>query len=290
MKSLILSALLSFSPAPAVFADEPPAEVALPNSVWMDDYTSPELAWAVFHGAQVAIVPVGGSEQNGPHLTLRKHNVIIAAAAEQIARALGQTLIAPLIPIAPQSPLGEKNSNMAFSGTLSVNQDHFEAFVEDEVRSLHAHGFRLICLIPEHSGAIPPLRHLAEKLSNEWAKENTRVLYVSGYHDVQDKQQVEYLAKHGVPKDKQGTHAGVADTSEAWAVYPAAIRTDKLADYSNQEFSQHGATGDTKLASAKLGQGLLSIKIAAAVGQITSAWKHLVEKDQRQAAIPLEKK
>ena len=80
--------------AAAAHAATPP--VALADLTWT------ELRDRVAAGATIAIVPVGGTEQNGPHMTLGKHNARVAALAERIAAALGNALVAPVIAYVPE--------------------------------------------------------------------------------------------------------------------------------------------------------------------------------------------
>ena len=62
-------------------------------SVNLQDLTWTEVARALEQGYDTAIIPTGGTEQNGPHVILGKHNYVVAAAAEQIAQELGNTCL-----------------------------------------------------------------------------------------------------------------------------------------------------------------------------------------------------
>ena len=71
-------------------------------SVYLEDLTSPELRDAIRAGATTIIVPIGGTEQNGPHMALGKHNVRAQAAgrkdrasARQRARRAGRSRTFP---------------------------------------------------------------------------------------------------------------------------------------------------------------------------------------------------
>ena len=68
----------------------------------LDDLTWQELRDAIKAGTTTVIVPIGGTEQNGPHMVLGKHNYIIAFAARLMAERLGQTLVAPVLQYVPQ--------------------------------------------------------------------------------------------------------------------------------------------------------------------------------------------
>ena len=54
---------------------------ALAQQVFLEDLTSPELRDAIRAGTTTVIVPAGGTEQNGPHMTLGKHNARVRPSA-----------------------------------------------------------------------------------------------------------------------------------------------------------------------------------------------------------------
>ena len=56
------------------------ARADAPASVFLEDLTSPELAARIRAGTTTVIVPIGGTEQNGAHMALGKHNVRVSAA------------------------------------------------------------------------------------------------------------------------------------------------------------------------------------------------------------------
>jgi len=67
------------------------------GSVFLEELTSTELQSQVRAGKTTVLVPIGGTEQNGPHMVLGKHNVRVKALCERIATALGNTLVAPVL-------------------------------------------------------------------------------------------------------------------------------------------------------------------------------------------------
>ena len=72
------------------------------RSVFLEDLTSVEVRDAIRSGTTTVILPTGGTEQNGPHMALGKHNFIVRYAAEQIARRLGKALVAPVVKYVPE--------------------------------------------------------------------------------------------------------------------------------------------------------------------------------------------
>ena len=65
------------------------AHAAAPRSLYLEDLTWTELSDALKSGTTTIIIPVGGTEQNGPHMALGKHNARAKALAGKIAATLG---------------------------------------------------------------------------------------------------------------------------------------------------------------------------------------------------------
>src|SRR6478752_3806092 len=112
------------------------------DSVFIDDLTSTELQALVRAGKTTALVPIGGTEQNGPHIVLGKHNVRVKVLAEKISLALGNALIAPVIAYVPEGSVNPPTSHMRFAGTLTVPVSTFESVLEYAARSLRNSGVR----------------------------------------------------------------------------------------------------------------------------------------------------
>jgi len=105
------------------------------------DMTWIELRAAVAAGATVALVPTGGSEENGPHMAIGKHNAIVRYCADAIAARLGNALIAPVLPYVPEGGFDPPTGNMALPGTLGLSEAAFAAVLRDIARSLSLAGF-----------------------------------------------------------------------------------------------------------------------------------------------------
>src|SRR3954469_5961397 len=99
-----------------------------------------ELTWAAL-GDQIraakttVIVPVGGTEQSGPHMVLGKHNVRVRVLATRIAASLGNALVAPVIAYVPEGAIDPPAGHMRFAGTISIPEGAFEATLEGAARS-----------------------------------------------------------------------------------------------------------------------------------------------------------
>lgn len=74
--------------------------VSLP-SLHLEDLAWTEVAAAQQQGFDTIIIPTGGTDQNGAHVILGKHNYIVRVASAQIAAELRNTLVAPVVSYAP---------------------------------------------------------------------------------------------------------------------------------------------------------------------------------------------
>ena len=72
-----------------MLASLPAARAETPSTVFLEELTWTELRDLTASRSMIVIVPVGGTEQNGPHMTLGKHNVRVKLLSEKIARTLG---------------------------------------------------------------------------------------------------------------------------------------------------------------------------------------------------------
>src|ERR1700748_3822966 len=131
--------------------------VALPAhgqtpSVWIEDLTWPEVRDAIASGKRTAIIYVGSTEQNGPHMVLGKHNFIAHALAQRIAEELGDALIYPTLPYAVAGNAITRTGHMRFPGTVSLPSEVFFGVVRGVAQSALTAGFKVVALIGEHGG------------------------------------------------------------------------------------------------------------------------------------------
>ena len=137
---------------------------AAPASVFLEDLTTTQLAAALQQGTTTIIIPVGGTEQSGPHLTLGKHNARVRVLAGRIAQELGHTLVAPVVAYVPEGRVDPPTEHMRFAGTISIPEPVFTAMLEGATRSFWQHGFRDVVLVGDHGGYQRALQALATRL------------------------------------------------------------------------------------------------------------------------------
>jgi creatinine amidohydrolase len=264
---LALCALASFAAAVAIAAPTSSPTVAL------DAMTSPELAARIAHGTTTVIVPIGGTEQNGPYMTLGKHNARVEALATRIAEALGNAVVAPVVTYVPEGAVSPPSGHMRYAGTVSVPERAFEATLEGIAASFRQHGFRDIVLLGDHGGYQASLARVAARLDKAWAASPARVHAIPEYYRASSTGFDKALAARGYAAADIGTHAGLADTSLALAAVPSVVRADALHAAANPA-SAPGVAGNPARASAELGAPGVEAIVASTVAAIRAAVAH----------------
>ena len=259
MRTYAYALLLSLLLATGARAQAPGAVVEL------DDLTWTELRDRIAGGATTVLVPIGGTEQNGPHMTLGKHNVRAKVLAEKIALALGNALVAPVIGYTPES-----TSHTRFPGTISISDAAFTAVLESAARSFRHAGFRDIVFLGDHGSYQKDLKVAAARLNGEWKPTDTRAHAIVEYYAVAETSYVQALKKRGFGDDEIGTHAGLADTSLALAVDPNLVRSERLRS-GPQLGAADGVYGDPRRANAELGKIGIDLIVARSVEAIRKA-------------------
>jgi creatinine amidohydrolase len=246
------------------------AFAAEPATVMLEDMTWAEVQQAIKSNSTAVIVPIGGTEQNGPHMALGKHNARTKVLAGRIAGRLGHTLVAPVMAYVPEGGITPPEGHMRFAGTLSVSREAFGGIVEGAARSFKQHGFTDIVLIGDHGGYQSQLKTIADRLNKEWSASAIRVHFVEAYYQAAQKPYADALRSKGLSDAQIGMHAGSADTSLTMALAPQMVRPE-LIDDAAQRGPAAGTVGDPRKASAALGELGAELIVTRTVDAIRAA-------------------
>jgi len=237
------------------------------DTVFLEELTWTELRDQIRAGKTTVIVPIGGTEQNGSHMALGKHNLRVRYLSEKIARTLGNALVAPVIAYVPEGALAPPTAHMRFPGTITVPEEAFDKIIEYGARSFKLAGFHDIVFLGDHGSYQKDEKAVADRLNKEWAAQPIRVHGVEEYYRASESEFGRLLTSKGYRQDEVGTHAGLADTSLTLAVDPHLVRTDRLQ-------SGDGANGDPRRSSAELGQLGVDLIVTRTVDAIRKATSH----------------
>jgi creatinine amidohydrolase len=238
------------------------------------DMTWPEVATAVAAGMTTVILPLGATEQHGPHLPLGVDTFRAAALAERVAACLPQALLAPVLPI------GCSDEHSGFPGLLSLNPETLAALILDCAHRMVAWGVRRLVLISAHGGNDTALAYAAERLRKElpdlavWLPDdllsaNEASLAVARQDDISPA--------------ALGLHAGESETSEMLCLRPDLVQPEpwapgytgdmaaiipRLRELGLQPVTPNGILGDPTRANAERGARYLDARAAAIVAAL----------------------
>jgi creatinine amidohydrolase/Fe(II)-dependent formamide hydrolase-like protein len=145
-----------------------PNPLPAPNTVRIEEMTWMDVRDALKAGKTTAIISTGGIEPNGPWLVTGKHNYVLRANCDLIARKLGNALCAPVMELVPEGRIEPKGGHMRSPGTISLREETFRAVLWDVAQSLKAHGFTNIILIGDSGGNRNGMAWVADTLTKLW--------------------------------------------------------------------------------------------------------------------------
>lgn len=249
-----------------------------PIRYWID-LTTAEFA-AIDRARLIAILPVGATEQHGPHLPLSVDSRIAAALVKRVSDALPAEF--PLS-VLPMLHFGVSPEHADYPGTLSLSAETMLALLMDVGRSVAAAGIRKLAILNSHGGQPQLLDIAAQKLRREC---RLLVFPLNGYRYWNVER---YF---GAEEAANGIHGGAAETSIMLAIAEATVRRGKLADFHSlaaemakrfkhlrpygriasfgwqvQDLNPAGAVGNAARADAAKGEALLA-EAAATLGEI----------------------
>ncbi len=241
------------------------AHAQSPGDPYIEQMTWTEIRDAMAAGKTTVIVPTGGIEQNGPHMVMGKHNYVITFAAGQLARELGNALVAPTVAWVPEGSY-EREGFGDKPGVITNPSPSYDNLLEAAARSLHSHGFTEILFIGDSGGNQGGMEEVATRLAEEWAADGTKVLALLDYYRKGQEYSRAWLqAAYGYDMETIGSHAGITDTSAVMYVFPDGVRNDRRMPGGGSPDA--GVTGDPTLASPDIGRMVVSFKVVAALEQ-----------------------
>ncbi len=221
-------------------------------SAVLGDAAWPELE----RDADLLIVPLGATEQHGPHLPVATDSEIALALARAAAERLPGALVAPLL------PYGASGEHEGFPGTISIGRAALELLLVELGRSASA-SFARILLLSAHGGNAEAVGAAAARLREE----GREVLAWS-------------------PRWGGDAHAGRCETSLMLALAPGRVRLERAAAGNLAPLAEllpdlrragvrplapNGVLGDPEGASVEEGRALLGAAVAELVAEV-EAW------------------
>jgi creatinine amidohydrolase/Fe(II)-dependent formamide hydrolase-like protein len=248
---------------------EAPNPLTPPDTVWIEEMTWMDVRDAMKAGKTTMIIATGGIEPNGPWLALGKHQYVLRANCNAIARALGNALCAPLVPFVPEGTIEPPSGHMATVGTISLRQETFQALLTDIVHSMKVHGFENIVLIGDSGGNTKGMAAVAQKLNTDWGGK-PRVVHIPEYYDYNSVEA--FLVKLGVTTKEQpgeGLHDDPGITMNMMMTDPESVRW--TARVKAGKATINGVSIADKDKALEIGRQIVAMRTANTVAAIKKA-------------------
>ncbi|MHB1217389.1 MAG: creatininase family protein [Alphaproteobacteria bacterium] len=249
------------------------------------DLTTEELARLPL-GRTVAVLPVGATEQHGPHLPLSVDADIASAVVERALLKLAPSL--PVL-VLPLMPVGVSPEHADFPGTLTLKPDTFIRMLVEIGESMAAAGVSRLVIVNGHGGQPGAIDLAAQELRRH---HGMLVVAVNSF-DLYD-------ARARFPADeiKHGIHAGAVETSIMLHLKPASVRASRTRSFASstrrlagrykhlspqgksgfawqaQDLNPQGAVGDATRADAARGRALVeeaASRLAELLAEVSAA-------------------
>lgn len=230
-----------------------------------------EMTWRAIRelvatGVDLAVLPVGATEQHGPHLPVSTDTDIATAICREASRHTG----VPVLPTLSISSSGAHTTK--WPGTLFLSGPLLIAVVVDIAKWVASSGFHKLLIVNAHVGNVGPLKVAAGEIRGQGT------LRVGVCHWWELTREIAAEAT----SDASDWHANAAETSLMLHLRPSLVRADLIEDdpdrtqgrvlgYSVAETSVEGVTSSPSQGTAERGLSLLGRIVAALADQIECA-------------------
>ena len=253
-----------------------------------------EVAWTDVRDADVdvAFLPVGSTEQHGPHAPLGTDalnaGAVAAAGADAYeagesggadgsadADRAGRDDVRGEVAVAPPVSVGVAEEHRAFDGTMWVSPETFRAYVRESAESLVSHGIDRVVFVNGHGGNVEALAEVARRFSRDDAHAGYGVAFTwfeaVGEHasDMGHAGPLETALLRATNPDlvrEERVDEASAGAADRWGEWVAGVNLAHDAD----EFTDNGVVGDPAGGDAARGAELLD-RASAALAELADA-------------------
>ncbi len=243
----------------------------MPSKYWAD-WTSPAFS-EIDVSQAVAVIPLGATEQHGPHLPLSVDALIVDAIVQRALAMLGDQ--DPVL-VLPTQTVGLSTEHIAFAGTLSASPEWVMKSWLELGDCVARSGVKKLLFFNAHGGH----PGLMEVVARELRQRSELLVYSSSWYQLPMADAVRALFSE--EEHRFGVHGGAIETSMVMAIDPKLVHTEHLQNFPSrsevraknyailgnghsakfgwlaQDYNPLGAMGDARLASADKGEQLLA--------------------------------
>lgn len=250
------------------------------DSVFMAELSWPEWRQKIETGT-IIFIPLGATEQHGPHLPLNVDVILPTAIAERVARNTGG-LVAPTLQYGYKS-MPRSGGGQNFPGTTSLDAQTFAHTLRDVIRDMGMHGARRFVVLNGHFENVWPSVEGLDLALRALRQENITDVTAMRleYWDFVRKETLDRIFPDGFPGTEL-EHASLIETSLMLLLRPDLVKLDKIPQESRASFPPYdifppppgylrnsGVLADARGSRPEIGQWLMDDHVALITAAVT---------------------
>ena len=211
----------------------------------------------------VAVLPLGATEQHGPHLPLSVDTVLVDGV---VNAALGHLAATDPVLVLPTQTVGVSTEHTAFAGTLHLSPQTLIQLWCDIGASVARAGVKKLLIFNAHGGNVG----LMDVVARELRAQHGLIVYSSSWYNLPIDAGV--MGQFSADEHRFGIHAGDIETSMMLALSPSSVSMAEAQNFAStsQDRAKHYAVlGNGR--SAKLGWHIQDYNPQGAAGNASAA-------------------
>ncbi len=170
-------------------------------------------------GNKIIVLPLGATEQHGPHLAVSTDTDIVGRIAQSAEQALPDTVL-----LCPTLAIGSSDHHLSFGGTISLSPALYTEMIIQMVQCFLGNGFRRIVLLNGHGGNITPVKQALSVLSNRFDEATQPNVVLATYWELAGKT----FAGESPMESPALSHACEYETSLMLHLFPEKVWMDQV--------------------------------------------------------------
>src|SRR6266516_4666230 len=217
MRQILVASIVGPVFATTAFAQAARGPVNAKEIVELELLTHTEVSEKIHKEGKTSVVVItGGTEERGPHAVLGGHTIMSRHRGAEIAKRLGNGLLAPVLPIAVSATGLRENTEQP--GGVQMSPDVFKNVQIAMIESMAMNGFKDIFVMGDHGGGQQQMREAADEEDKKLEPKGVRVYYIADFYQKTHDDVDMYMYEHTLPI---GGHGAMMETSEMLYWEPA---------------------------------------------------------------------
>lgn len=175
----------------------------------------------------IAVLPLGATEQHGPHLPLAVDSTLVDGV---VRASLPHLALSPDLPVLflPTQTIGFSPEHLAFAGTLSLKASTWLQMITEIGEAVAATGIKKLVLLNAHGGQAG----LLDPVGRDLRQRHGMLVYGVNWYDLPESADTADL--FSAHERRFGIHAGEIETSMMLALAPSLVDLSKAENFESQ--------------------------------------------------------